>query len=311
MERYFRLDSGRCTSSRTCLFTKYLPLTDLGNDFPHYPLSFLHDPITCQKVPPDALTTPNFPMASQLLRPTDKRVLLMGTCLCDAFYDDVARATVEVLEHLGVSVEFPDNQTCCGQPAFNSGDWVASRKVARHTASVFAGDLPVIVPSGSCAAMNFHGNTLQFEENPDASIDSLARRTWEVMDFIYNGLGIKKWPGKLNETTRIAFHRSCHSRGTGSGEATLKLLESIENAVVSPFGQAEQCCGFGGTFSVTFPHISGRMGSLKLDHIFETSPDILVSGDMSCLMHLTGLATTQGRPVKHLHAIQILRNSLL
>ena len=158
--------------------------------------------------------------------------------------------------------------------------------------------------------MNFHGNLLQFEENPDPAINSLARRTWEIMDFIYNGLGIKTWPGKFEETTRIAFHRSCHSRGTGSGEATLKLLESIENAVVSPFGQAEQCCGFGGTFSVTFPHISGRMGSLNLDHIFETNPDILVSGDMSCLMHLTGLAIAQGRPVKHLHAIQILRNSL-
>ncbi|MES2475898.1 MAG: (Fe-S)-binding protein [Verrucomicrobiota bacterium] len=249
-------------------------------------------------------------MATTVQRPTGKQVLLMGTCLCDAFYDDVARATVEVLEHLGVSVAFPDNQTCCGQPAFNSGDWTASRKVARHTASVFAGDLPVIVPSGSCAAMNFHGNLLQFEENPDPSVTSLARRTWEVMDFIANGLGIEKWPGKFQETTRIAFHRSCHSRGTKSGEATLKLLESIGNAEVIPFGQAEQCCGFGGTFSVTFPHISGRMGSLKLDHILETNPDILVSGDMSCLMHLTGLAVTQGRPVKHLHAIQILRNTL-
>ena len=249
-------------------------------------------------------------MANPIARPLNKRVLLMGTCLCDAFYDDTAKATVEVLEHLGISVEFPENQTCCGQPAFNSGDWVASRKVASHTASVFAGNLPVIVPSGSCAAMNFHGNLLQFEEEPDAAIDSLAKRTWEVMDFIYNGLGIKSWAGKFEKPTRIAFHRSCHSRSTGSGEATLKLLESIENAVVTPFGQDEQCCGFGGTFSVTFPHISGRMGSLKLDHILETNPDILVSGDMSCLMHLSGLAVTQGRPVKHLHAIQILRNSL-
>lgn len=249
-------------------------------------------------------------MANPTARPLAKRVLLMGTCLCDAFYDDVARATVEVLEHLGLAVEFPENQTCCGQPAFNSGDWVSSRKVARHTASVFAGDLPVIVPSGSCAAMNFHGNPLQFEENPDPSIDSLARRTWEVMDFIFNSLEIKKWPGKFENPTRIAFHRSCHSRGTGSGEATLKLLESIENAEVVPFGQAEQCCGFGGTFSVTFPHISGRMGSLKLDNILETQPDVLTSGDMSCLMHLNGLAVTQGRAIPHLHAIQILRNTL-
>jgi len=234
----------------------------------------------------------------------------MGTCLCDAFYDDAAKATVEVLEHLGVTVEFPEDQTCCGQPAFNSGDWNASRKVARHCAKVFAGNLPVIVPSGSCAAMNFHGNPLQFEENPDPAITSLANRTWEVMDFIVNGLGVKTWPGKFDKPTRIAFHRSCHSRGTASGAATLALLESIENAIVTPFGQAEQCCGFGGTFSVTFPHISGRMGSLKLDNILDTQPDILVSGDMSCLMHLTGLARTQGRPIEHCHAIQLLRKTL-
>jgi L-lactate dehydrogenase complex protein LldE len=249
-------------------------------------------------------------MVTPVQRPTGKQVLLMGTCLCDAFYDDVARATVEVLECLGVSVMFPDNQTCCGQPAFNSGDWTASRKVARYTAGVFAGDLPVIVPSGSCAAMNFHGNLLQFEEHPDPTVTSLANRTWEVIDFIVNGLGIETWPGKFHETTRIAFHRSCHSRGTKSGPATLQLLESIENAEIIPFGQDEQCCGFGGTFSVTFPHISGRMGTLKLDHILESNPDILVSGDMSCLMHLSGLAISQGRPIKHLHAIQILRNTL-
>ena len=150
----------------------------------------------------------------------------MGTCLCDAFYDDVARATVEVLEHLGMCVEFPEDQTCCGQPAFNSGDWSASRKVAKHAAEVFAGELPVIVPSGSCAAMNRHGNLLQFEENPDAGVTSLANRTWEVIDFIYNGLGIKTWPGKLDKPTRIAFHRSCHSRGTGTGEAVRTGEES-------------------------------------------------------------------------------------
>ncbi len=250
-------------------------------------------------------------MAAPNDRPAGKRVLLMGTCLCDAFYDDVARATVEVLEHLGVEVIFPEKQTCCGQPAFNSGDWQASRKVARHCADVFAGDLPVIVPSGSCAAMNFHGNPLQFEKCPEPAIDSLARRTWEVMDFIVNGLGVASWSGSFCEPTRVAFHRSCHSRGTASGEATLRLLESIGNVEVVVFGQNEQCCGFGGTFSVTFPHISGRMGTLKLDHILEARPDILVSGDMSCLMHLTGLARAQGRPVPHLHAIQLLRDSLV
>ena len=243
-------------------------------------------------------------------RPAGKQVLLMSTCLCDAFYDEAAKATVEVLEYLGVEVIFPENQTCCGQPAFNSGDWNASRKVARHTAEVFEGGLPVIVPSGSCAAMNFHGNLLQFEKCPDEKINSLAKRTWEVMDFIYNGLGIKKWNGEFEKPTRIAFHRSCHSRGTDSGEATSQLLASIRNAEVASFGQGEQCCGFGGTFSVTFPHISGRMGTLKMDHILEVKPDILTSGDMSCLMHLTGLARAQGRPIRHCHAVEILRDTI-
>lgn len=243
-------------------------------------------------------------------RPLSKRVLLMGTCLCDAFYDDVARATVEVLEHLGYSVDYPEDQTCCGQPAFNSGEWDASRKVAKHTAEVFAGDLPVIVPSGSCAAMNRHGNLLQFEENPDTAVTSLANRTWEIIDFIFNGIGIKEWPGKFDQPTRIAFHRSCHSRGTETGKAVRTLLSSIENAEVIPFGQQEQCCGFGGTFSVTFPHISGQMGTLKLDHILDVKPDLLCGIDMSCLMHLSGLATNQGRPVPHKHAIQILRDTL-
>ncbi len=243
-------------------------------------------------------------------RPAGKKVLLMATCLCDAFYDDVAKATVEILEHLGVEVGFPENQTCCGQPAFNSGDWKSSRKVARHTAEVFGGDLPVIVPSGSCAAMHFHGNRLQFEECPDPAIDSLADRTWELIDYIVNGLGVREWPGRFESPTRIAFHRSCHLRGSASGEAITSLLSTIGNAEVVPFGQAEQCCGFGGTFSVTFPHISGRMGSLKLDHILEQKPDLLVSGDMSCLMHLTGLAQAQGRPVAHKHVVQVLRDTL-
>ncbi|GAA5480874.1 (Fe-S)-binding protein [Haloferula sargassicola] len=244
-------------------------------------------------------------------RPVGNKVLFMATCLCDAFYDDAARASVEVLEYLGVEVIFPENQTCCGQPAFNSGDWKSSRKVARHTAKVFAGDLPVIVPSGSCAAMHFHGNRLQFEECPDSAIDSLAGRTWEIIDFIVNGLGITSWDGAFKKHTRIAFHRSCHTRGTHTGEAANTLLSSIRHAEVVSFGQDDQCCGFGGTFSVTFPHISGRMGSLKLDHILEQRPDLLVSADMSCLMHLTGLARVQGRGIEHRHVIQVLRDTLV
>jgi L-lactate dehydrogenase complex protein LldE len=240
---------------------------------------------------------------------TGKRVQLMATCLCDAFYDDVAAATVEVLEHLGVEVVFPEGQTCCGQPAFNGGDWVASRKVVRHTVRTFAGEDPVVVPSGSCAAMMFHGAVLEFEKEPDiGEVEALGRRTWEVCDFIVNGLGVKAWPGRYAAT--IAFHRACHTRGTASGEAALTLLQSIAGVRVVEFGEAEQCCGFGGTFSVSFPKISSAMGALKLEHVRAAQPDLFVSGDMSCMMHMGGLAAKEGKPIKTQHVVQIMRDAL-
>lgn len=240
---------------------------------------------------------------------TGKRVQLMATCLCDAFYDDAAVATVEVLEYLGCEVIFPEGQTCCGQPAFNGGDWAASRKVVRHTVKVFQGEEPVVVPSGSCAAMMFHGALLEFEQETDLpEVKKLGRRTWELGDFIVNGLGVKTWPGKY--VARLAFHRSCHSRGTGSGEAALGLLGSIEGVELKTFGEGEQCCGFGGTFSVAFPNVSTAMGELKLEHIREVKPEVLVSGDMSCMMHLGGLAEKEGAPIRTQHLAQVLRDAL-
>ena len=233
----------------------------------------------------------------------------MATCLCDAFYDDVARATVEVLEHLGCTIEFPEAQTCCGQPAFNGGDWPNSRKVVRHTVRTFSGTKPVIIPSGSCAAMLFHGAPLEFEKEPDLDeVNTLGNRTWELADFIVNGLGVITWPGRYD--AKIAFHRSCHSRGTNTAAAIQTLLSSIAGAEIVPFGEAEQCCGFGGTFSVGFPHISSSMGQLKLDHVRAAKPDVMTSADMSCLMHMTGLAEKSGQPVKTLHFAQILRDAL-
>jgi len=241
--------------------------------------------------------------------PVPRRVQLMATCLCDAFYDDVAQATVEVLEHVGVTVEFPEGQTCCGQPAFNSGDWASSRQVVRHSLSAFTGEDPVVVPSGSCAAMLRHGALLAFEKEPELpAVRQLAGRTWELADYLVNHLGVKTWSGRYDAV--LAFHRNCHNRGTGSEAASLALLRSIPGVQVVPFGEAEQCCGFGGTFSVGFPHISAAMGALKLDHIRATQPAALVSGDMSCLLHLGGLAKQEGRSIQTLHLAQVLRNAL-
>ena len=239
-----------------------------------------------------------------------RRVQVMATCLCDALYDDAARATVEVLEHAGCAVEFPEAQTCCGQPAFNAGDWPASRRVVRHTVRAFAGDVPVIVPSGSCAAMALHGAPLAFEHEADLpGVLALGRRTWELADFIVNALGVRTWPGRYE--ARVAVHRACHTRGTHSSEAIETLLGSIEGVTLLSIADGEQCCGFGGTFSVSFPNVSSSMGSLKLEQIRAVQPDVVVSGDMSCLMHLGGLAGKAGAPIAVLHFAQLLRDALV
>jgi L-lactate dehydrogenase complex protein LldE len=242
-------------------------------------------------------------------RPTGKSVQLMTTCLCDAFFADVARATVEILEYLGCDIELPDGQTCCGQPAFNGGDWNSSRQVVRHAVKTFNGDKPVIVPSGSCAAMIFHGAPLAFEKEADlAEVEALAGRTWELTDFIVNGLGVQSWPGRF--PAKIALHGSCHMRGSRSKEAMQLLLDSIEGLERAPFDEQEQCCGFGGTFAVSFPNISREMGQLKMDNLLAPDPQIVAAGDMGCMMHFGGMMEKQGVETERLHVAQILRDAL-
>jgi L-lactate dehydrogenase complex protein LldE len=119
---------------------------------------------------------------------------------------------------------------------------------------------------------------------------------------------VQTWPGKFEAT--VAFHRACHTRGTKSADAALTLLKSIAGVRLVEFGEVEQCCGFGGTFSVSFPNISTAMGELKLEHLRAAKPDVLVSPDMSCMMHISGLAAREGKPVKPLHLAQVLRDAL-
>jgi len=242
--------------------------------------------------------------------PAKRDVLLMASCLCDAFFDDVAIASVQVLEHLGCRVVFREAQTCCAQPAFNAGDWPNARNVARHTLSVFRGDEPVVVPSGSCARMLSHGALLLFEGESDRHEHAeLAERSFELADFIVNQLGVEHWGGRLEQ--RLAFHRSCHSRGTRYSQAALSLLRSIEGLELVEFEEAEQCCGFGGSFSLDFPGISREVGALKLACVHESRADALVSSDMGCLLHLSGLANKRGELLTTRHLAQVLRDALL
>jgi len=240
---------------------------------------------------------------------TGRQVQLMITCLCDAFYADVAKAVYAVLRHAGCSIDIPEAQTCCGQPAFNAGDWDSARRVLRHTEKVFAGDGPIVLGSGSCAAMLRHGTELAFEKESDReAFHRLGERTWELTEFLVHGLELSHWGGSFKG--KIALHKSCHTRNTRVYESALQLLSTIEGLELVEVGELEQCCGFGGTFSVSFPNVSTEMGQLKVKHLMANQPDVVATLDMACMMHFGGIMDRQGIPVRRLHVAQILAEAL-
>ncbi len=242
-----------------------------------------------------------------MTRPTvadPKHVKLMLTCLCDAFYGEVGIATVKVLEHLGVEVEFDIHQTCCGQPPFNAGDWNASRKVADYARNVlFADDRAVVTPSGSCAAMVREGYPLLYATEIHLPAFELAEYLWHV-------LGVQSWPPSGQPTKslsgrKIALHRACHGRGIGILEVQADLVASIPGIEIVEFNQPEQCCGFGGAFCATLGKVSAGIGIEKLKNIEDAGATEIVSGDMGCLMQLSGLIEKEGLSLKTTHIAEL------
>ena len=232
------------------------------------------------------------------------RVRLMLTCLCDAFYGEVGIATVRVLEHAGCQVEFVPEQTCCGQPPFNAGDWPSARKTAQRHAKLFEGELAVVTPSGSCAAMLRHGYPM---------LGLSAMPAFELSEFLLDELGLSRWPLSGNRVVRkrsVAFHRACHGRMMHLGDRQERLLSLVKGLSLTPFEQGDQCCGFGGAFSVGHPTVSSGIGQEKLRCILESGADTIVSGDMGCLMHLQGLIDRERLPLKTRHYTQILAEEL-
>lgn len=233
-------------------------------------------------------------------------VQLMLTCLCDALYGEVGIAAVRVLEHAGVRVKFPEQQTCCGQPPFNAGDWQTAREVTLRTLSLFDPEIPIVVPSASCAAMLRHGVGL-------LELKPTAHRIFELSEYLVGELEIRQWPlrgSPPNRRQRLAFHQSCHGRMIHLGDTQRRVLEWVPGVELMEFAQPEQCCGFGGSFAATHPHLSREMGREKLRWLGEASPDRIVSGDMGCLLHLKSLAAKEGVALATAHYAQILAEAL-
>ena len=211
-----------------------------------------------------------------------------------------------MLRNLGVAVDFPLGQTCCGQPAFNAGHRDVARSVARPFLRSFAGSEYVVSISGSCAAMVREEYPRLFADcAEEAAAVRLASHTFEFSEFLVDVLGVTDLP--VSRRVRATFHHSCHTRRSlGVVEQPLRLLSMVEGLEYVPLTGADRCCGFGGTFAVKMPAISTAMVDEKVDDIVETGADLLVGLDMSCLMNIEGRLRRRGRAVEVRHLAEVL-----
>jgi L-lactate dehydrogenase complex protein LldE len=234
------------------------------------------------------------------------KVSLFIPCFIDQFYPQVGVSMVQVLERLGCEVDYPEGQTCCGQPAFNSGYWDEARSVAGHALKVFAESEVVVSASGSCGAMMkvFYPQLFQDTADSFAAL-KLASKVHEFSEFLVNILGVRDVGARFEGTA--TFHDGCHGlRELGIKREPRELLSHVGGLKLVEMNDVETCCGFGGTFSVKFPSISTAMGEVKCTNILATGAEYVVSNDSSCLMQLQGLLDRQGQKVRCLHLAEVL-----
>ncbi|KAF6614295.1 MULTISPECIES: (Fe-S)-binding protein [Paenibacillus] len=234
------------------------------------------------------------------------KVSLFITCLSDAIYPKVGEAMARLLARYGVELEFPKVQTCCGQPSYNSGYWDETRAAAKTILKAFNNSDFVVAPSGSCTYMIHHYPEL-FKDEPEwlESARRLEQKTYEFTQFMVQVLGVTDVGASFPHT--VTYHPSCHgTRLLGVKEEPMKLLGSVKGLQLVPLPFAEDCCGFGGTFAVKMPDISGAMVTEKVDHIRETEAEVLVGLDMACLMNIAGNLRYRKEPVRVMHLAELL-----
>jgi len=237
------------------------------------------------------------------------RVALLVTCVNDAMFPDTGRAVVTLLSRLGVEVDFPETQTCCGQPMVNSGYLDEAVPVVRTFVSAFEGYDAVVTPSGSCAGSARHQHRLVAQRSGDESlvegVAEMGPRVHELSEFLVDVLGVTDVGASFPH--RVTYPPTCHSlRLLGVGDRPRRLLESVRGLTLVDLPGAEECCGFGGTFAMKNADVSVAMGADKARHVRETGAEVLVAGDNSCLMHLGGLLSRQRSGVRVMHLAEIL-----
>jgi L-lactate dehydrogenase complex protein LldE len=235
-----------------------------------------------------------------------RKVYFFGTCIIDLFYPGAGLAGMELLRRQGLEVCFPQDQTCCGQPARNSGYLDEARAVARAQFAAFPGDWPIVVPSGSCAAMMRVHYPELFAGEPDAEVaKAFAARVYELTWFMVHVLGAEI--ADKGEPVTITWHGSCHSmREMGVVDEPKRLLRGLSQVTLVENARETECCGFGGTFAVRQPGVSAAMVGDKIAAIGETGASRVVSGDCGCLMNVTGALEKAGSRIGGQHIAEFL-----
>ena len=229
----------------------------------------------------------------------------MITCLADVFFPEVGVSLVRLLRTLGVEVDFPSGQTCCGLPLFNSGYHREAAAVAARTVPLFRDAPCVVVPSGSCAWMLTHEYPGLLAGAGRQEAQALAAKTYELSQFLVRVVGRTRFRSAV--PGRLTYHDSCHlRRGLGESEAPRALLRNLEGAEFVELADAEECCGFGGSFAVRLPEVSGAILDKQLAAIEKTGAEAVVACDAGCLLQIAGGLSRRGSPVRALHLAQVL-----
>lgn len=244
------------------------------------------------------------------------RVQLFVTCVIDQFFPEVGEAVVRVLRALDVEVEFDTSQTCCGQPAFNSGYWDDARPVARRLLGQLDPSVPVVVPSGSCAAMirNYYEELFADDPVNRARVRALAPKIYEFSEYLVDKIGpagVQSIVQAGSTETAVAFHESCHAkRELGVDDQPKSLIDLVPGLKRVEMAQAEVCCGFGGTFAVKYADISGAMLKDKLDNIEASGAEVVAACDTSCLMHIRGGLQRRDSRVRTAHIAELVAQAI-
>jgi L-lactate dehydrogenase complex protein LldE len=237
----------------------------------------------------------------------NKNVTLFVQCLVDTIYPEVGEAMVQVLQNQGATLNCPTDQTCCGQPAFNAGYRSQARAVAQHFIEVFENSEIIVCPSGSCVNMVRHHYPELFRDDPQwlQRAQKLSACTFEFSEYLVDVLGVDDLSAAYS--AKVTYHDSCHLlRGIGVKELPRRLLRNVAGVEFIEMNDSDRCCGFGGSFSVKYPHISTAMVAEKVDNIIDSGADTVVGCDMGCLMNIQGMLSRMGSNVKVMHIAQVL-----